>query len=277
MRATLEAVGLAAELTPIGRSAGGEEAGAYSDADRDAVGSADATLRLGWNDAAPPAAAPSAATVHDLAWLCRPLGLRVRLDPCRAYAGNPWIRGGNIDIMLFGDGSLETPASEAEAGWLESAWGYARRHGRRRVCLVASGERSDAPWADECRRLASGFDEIEFEEVASSLLLERGLREPSRARDVLLLSGPDGDRIRARAAELVGGRALVPSCRFGRESFLLEASGAVGAIRGAGVLCEWLGEGARAARIERALAGAFRDGADEIAARIIERLDNSDT
>ncbi len=220
-----------------------------------------------------------AAAAKSLARLLAPLGPSVRFQPCRAYPGNPWQRAAAFDTVVFGEGDPGERAGAPAA--FDAAWQYARKHGRGVTLVVdrrrAPGEAAATPdRLAAARAIARDFPQIAYEEADGAELLASESFAARASRDIFIASGSAGGRFAARVADQVGGAGFVPSARFGGETAIVESGLAgsrrgpaaarhapIAALLGAALLCEWLGETGRGARIERAVAAAIADGLPE--------------
>jgi isocitrate/isopropylmalate dehydrogenase len=293
----LGAAGLAADVVRIAAPRAGGAHGALgsgdggpgprlADADFAAAAAADGVLL-----AADPRGG-HALSPADLDRLLSAIAPSVRFLPCRAYAGSPWNRAEGIDLFVFGDGAEGAADRASRQALLETAWGFARRHGRRRVTLVASRMSAvDLPALDAAAELlASEHEEIELARVDAADDLLAAFGAP-RAHDIVVALADAWGPAAAAAAHLAGGAGFVPAVRFGAEAAIVEIGGApaghlargaarpergpdpppdmpIAAAVAARVLCEWLGEGGKAARIERAIAAAVRDELPRLRARL---------
>lgn len=248
----------------------------FAEGDADAIAAADAVLV-----AVDPAGArlsrllaPQLARrdARDLSWLLRPLRLAVHFEPCRSAAG---------DVILFGDGSHDALPAEPPGESLEAAFHFARKHGRRRVTVAFAREEwaGDArPVLEEARRAADGLAgvcAVAWEEADVEDLVGRASRGEFRDLDVVAAPGDAWARIEPLLADAAGGAPVVPSARFGEECAVLEVGCAgsraaaapladracpIAAIRAAALLCEWLGETGKGARIAAATDALLREG-----------------
>ncbi len=274
----LSADSLAVEPAWIGTDPAGSRArshaASFTEEDRALVAAADALL-LAVDPSGPRlerllAPAPAPGFARDLAWLLRPLRLTIRFEPCRGEVG---------DVVLFGDGGFDPPDAEARTALLEAAFHYARKHGRRRVGLAvapAEGAREARSLVDVARRVASGVPGVDLEEADVEELRARASRGGGpRDLDILVAPGGAWARLEPLLADAVGGAPVVPRARFGEESALLEAGCAgsraaapprperacpIAAIRAAALLCEWLGETGKGARVAAATDALLREG-----------------
>jgi hypothetical protein len=208
---------------------------------------------------------------QDLRWLLAPFRLAIRFERCRGAAG---------DVVLFGDGNLDAPVSEAPTAFLEAAFHFARKHARRSVTVALAGPEGAGearPALDAVRRAAAGLADVcgvAWDEAGVEEVLARAVRGALGELDVVAAPGEAWGRIEPVLADAAGGAPLVPSARFGEECALLEvgcagsrvAAGAgaeracpIAAIRAAALLCEWLGETGKGARIAAAADDVVRD------------------
>ena len=94
----------------------------------------------------------------------------------------------------------------------QAAFEAARHAGRRKVTAVHKDtvyRYGDGLFADECRKVAAGFPEIEFEEVIVDTFAMRLVMRPQQY-DVIVTTNLYGDILTDQAAGLVGGLGLAP-------------------------------------------------------------------
>ncbi len=94
----------------------------------------------------------------------------------------------------------------------QAAFESARHAGRRKVTAVHKDtvyRYGDGLFADECRKVAAAFPEIEFEEVIVDTFAMRLVMRPQQY-DVIVTTNLYGDILTDQAAGLVGGLGLAP-------------------------------------------------------------------
>jgi len=143
--------------------------------------------------------------------------------------------------------------------------------------------------------VASGFPDLHVEEMLVDTAAMRLVTEPERF-DVIVTTNLFGDILSDEAAGLVGGLGLAPSGNVGDGHALFEpvhgsapdiagrgVANPVGAILAAAMMLDYLGEGAAAERVRRAVRAVLRDGprtpdlggtatTDDVTSAIVEAL-----
>jgi len=97
------------------------------------------------------------------------------------------------------------------------AFDYARKYGRKKVSAVTKAnilKYTDGLFLSTAREVASGYPEIEYEEVLVDALCMQLVRNPQRF-DMLVLPNLYGDIISDLCAGLVGGLGLAPGANIG--------------------------------------------------------------
>lgn len=285
----LEGAGLSFRAAAIAPACGdgarlpGAARGRFTESDRAAVAACDAVFvavdpsgeRLGPLVEAPEPLGP-ATEAADLVWLLDPLDLAIRFQRCRSEAG---------EIALFGDGSLRKPTEAGRRALLDAAFQYARKHGHREVTLAfpsGVGSADARALSAHATAAAAGHTGLSFQEKPVQGLVERTTTTSSSVAagpGVVIAPGEAWAALAEKVADRFGGAARVPTARFGAESAVLESGLAgsrpaaaagppfaaeraapIAAIRAAALLCEWLGETGKGARIEAATSALLRVG-----------------
>lgn len=138
----------------------------------------------------------------------------------------------------------------------EAAFEAARLRPRRKVSAVHKNtvyRMGDGLFAEECRKVAARFPEVEFEEVIVDTCALRLVMNPQQY-DVLVTTNLYGDILTDEAAGLVGGLGLAPGLNAGERHAMAQAThGSAPDIAGKGVanpyamimsgkmLFDWLG------------------------------------
>ncbi len=150
----------------------------------------------------------------------------------------------------------------------EFAFDYAQKHGRRRVSAVHKAnimKLADGLFLNCCRRVATKYPGISYDEVIVDALCMQLVKDPSRF-DVLVLENLYGDIVSDLCAGLVGGLGIVPGANIGESCAVFEAvHGSAPDIAGknvanptalllsAALMLEWLGELEAAKYVRRAI------------------------
>ncbi len=179
------------------------------------------------------------------------------------------------------------------------AFGYAKRHGRKKIHAIHKAnimKLSDGLFLRSVRAVAAQFPEIEYKELIVDNACMQIVMDPQQF-DVLLLPNLYGDVMSDLAAGLVGGLGVVPSANIGDDCAMFEAvHGTAPDIVGKGLanptallmssilMLDHLGERTTARRIEVALEKVYREakhttrdvggpaGTDEFAEAVIAAL-----
>jgi isocitrate dehydrogenase (NAD+) len=171
--------------------------------------------------------------------------------------------------------SIKVITEKASTRIARFAFEYARENGRKRVTAVHKAnimKLSDGLFLDCFRKVSLEYPDITADDVIVDAACMKLAMDPSRF-DVLLLENLYGDIISDLAAGLVGGLGVVPGANLGLHSAIFESvHGSAPDIAGQGIanptalllsatmMLRHVGELDRAARIERALHAALRDG-----------------
>ncbi len=164
---------------------------------------------------------------------------------------------------------------EASVRIAKAAFGYAEKHGRKRVTAVHKAnimKLSDGLFLAAAREVARLYPAIRFDEVIVDNLCMQLVLRPEQY-DVLLAPNLYGDIISDLCAGLVGGLGLVPAANVGATGAIFEAvHGTAPDIAGknaanpaalllsAVMMLDYLGEAATAARIRAALEAVLAEG-----------------
>lgn len=224
--------------------------------------------------------------------LRRELGLFVNVRPVRTYPGIR-SRFERVDLVIFRENSedlyagIERMVDEgtAEAVKIISiratervarfALETMRRLGRRRLTVGHKAnvmKMTDGLFLETALRVAKDWPDIEVDQrVVDALCMELVMRP--EAFDALLLPNLYGDIVSDLAAGLAGGLGTAPGANFGEECAIFEAvhgsapdlagkdlANPMAMILSATMMLRHAGEGAAAARIERALEEVLAEG-----------------
>ena len=171
--------------------------------------------------------------------------------------------------------SLKIITERASTRIARFAFEYARAHARGRVSAVHKAnimKLSDGLFHDCCRRVASGFPEIRYDEIIVDNACMQLVLDPTRF-DVLLLENLYGDIVSDLCAGLVGGLGMAPGANIGEEAAVFEAvhgsapdiagrnlANPIALVLSAAMMLEHLGEAERARRVREAVSGVLAEG-----------------
>jgi isocitrate dehydrogenase (NAD+) len=150
----------------------------------------------------------------------------------------------------------------------EFAFQHAQKHGRRRVSAVHKAnimKLADGLFLNCCRRVATKYPTISYDEVIVDALCMQLVKDPTRF-DVLVLENLYGDIVSDLCAGLVGGLGVVPGANIGEGCAVFEAvHGSAPDIAGknvanptaillsAALMLDWLNEPEAAKQLRRAI------------------------
>jgi isocitrate dehydrogenase (NAD+) len=173
--------------------------------------------------------------------------------------------------------SLKIVTEAASLRIARHAFLLAEREGRREVCAVHKAnilKLSDGLFLECARRVARDHPGIAYREIIIDNCCMQLVKDPAQF-DVLLLENLYGDIVSDLCAGLVGGLGVVPGANLGESCAVFEAvhgsapdiagkrlANPAAVILSAAMLARHLGELARAAAIERAVAAALADPAN---------------
>ena len=170
--------------------------------------------------------------------------------------------------------SLKIITERASTRIARFAFGYARKHGRKKIHAIHKAnimKLSDGLFLTCTRKVAPEYPEIEYKELIIDNACMQIVLDPHQF-DLLLLTNLYGDIMSDLAAGLVGGLGVVPSGNIGENVAIFEAvHGTAPDIAGKGVanptallmsaimMLDHLNEGTAARRIETALHKVYRE------------------
>jgi isocitrate/isopropylmalate dehydrogenase len=156
-----------------------------------------------------------------------------------------------------------------------AAFEYAAKNGRTKVTVVHKANvvrATDGLFLDEVKRVAKDFPGIAFDEANVDAICMWLLKNPHNYQ-VLVAPNLYGDIISDLAAQMVGGLGFGCSGNIGTKLAVFEPShgsapkyagqykvNPIATILAARMMLDWLGETAKGARVERAVATVIRDG-----------------
>jgi isocitrate dehydrogenase (NAD+) len=121
--------------------------------------------------------------------------------------------------------SLKIITQTASMKIARSAFGYARREGRKKVTAIHKAnimKMSDGLFLKCCREVAAGFPDIQYNELIVDNACMQLVMRPETF-DLLVLPNLYGDIISDLAAGLVGGLGIVPGANIGDHHAVFEA------------------------------------------------------
>jgi len=158
---------------------------------------------------------------------------------------------------------------------VRAAFEHAKRHGRRKVTVVHKANvvrATDGLFLEEAKKVAAEYPGIPMDDANVDAICMWLLKNP-RSYDVLVAPNLYGDIISDLAAQMVGGLGFGCSGNIGEKLAVFEPShgsapkyagrykvNPLATILAAKMMLEWLGEAAKAERLERAVAAVIRDG-----------------
>jgi len=170
--------------------------------------------------------------------------------------------------------SLKIITERASTRIAKFAFGYAKRHGRKKIHAIHKAnimKLSDGLFLRSVRAVAEQFPQIEYKELIVDNACMQMVMDPMQF-DVLLLPNLYGDVMSDLAAGLVGGLGVVPSANIGDDCAMFEAvHGTAPDIAGKGfanptallmssiLMLDHLGEQTAAERIQNALDIVYRE------------------
>ncbi|RLF16516.1 MAG: NAD-dependent isocitrate dehydrogenase [Thermoprotei archaeon] len=226
--------------------------------------------------------------------------LRLQLDlyanvrPFKSYPGVPCLRP-DIDFVIVRENTedvykgweFEVVPSEAavclrpityrgSCRIAEYAFRLAKQRGKKlRVTAVHKANvmrLTCGLFAKACRDVASRYSEVSFDEMYIDACAMQLIRRPHEF-DVIVTTNMFGDILSDEAAALVGGLGLAPAANIGERHAIFEpVHGSAPKYAGKGVanpcstilaakmMLEWLGEVEAAAKLEKAVEEALREG-----------------
>ena len=171
--------------------------------------------------------------------------------------------------------SLKIITQNASTRIARAAFEWARREGRKKVSAIHKAnimKLSDGLFLKCCREVASGFPEIQYNElIVDNACMQLVIRPETF--DVLVLPNLYGDIVSDLAAGLVGGLGIVPGANIGDAHAIFEAvhgtapdiagkglANPTALMQSAALMLAHIGEREAAARLERALRGVYAAG-----------------
>jgi isocitrate/isopropylmalate dehydrogenase len=158
---------------------------------------------------------------------------------------------------------------------VRAAFEYAKQSGRTKVTVVHKANvvrATDGLFLEEARKVAAGYPGIQMDEANVDAICMWLLKNP-KSYEVLVAPNLYGDIISDLAAQMVGGLGFGCSGNIGEQLAVFEPShgsapkyagqykvNPIATILAAKMMLDWLGEGEKAARLERAVATVIREG-----------------
>ena len=158
---------------------------------------------------------------------------------------------------------------------LRAAFDFARRNKRRKVTVVHKANvvrATEGMFLDVAREVHNEYSEIEMDDANVDAICMWLLKNPSNY-DVLVATNMFGDIISDLAAQMVGGLGFGCSGNIGEKLAVFEPShgsapkyagqykvNPIATILSAKMMLDWLGEGEKAAALERAVGAVLQEG-----------------
>jgi isocitrate/isopropylmalate dehydrogenase len=158
---------------------------------------------------------------------------------------------------------------------VRAAFEHARKFGRKKVTVVHKANvvrATDGLFLEEARKVGKDFPEIAFDEANVDAICMWLLKNP-HSYEVLVAPNLYGDIISDLAAQMVGGLGFGCSGNIGTKLAVFEPShgsapkyagqykvNPIATILAAKMMLDWLGETAKGARLEQAVAAVIREG-----------------
>jgi len=158
---------------------------------------------------------------------------------------------------------------------VRAAFEYAAQHGRKKVTVVHKANvvrATDGLFLEEARKAAADFPGIAMDDANVDAICMWLLKNPM-SYEVLVAPNLYGDIISDLAAQMVGGLGFGCSGNIGEKLAVFEPShgsapkyagqykvNPIATILAAKMMLDWLGEAAKAERLERAVAAVIRAG-----------------
>jgi len=203
-------------------------------------------------------------------------GIEFARDSAEALRFVDFIRDATGDIVRRDSGlSIKAISETGTRRIVKFAFDYARANKRRKVTAIHKAnimKYSDGLFQSVAREVASGYPDIEFEDMLVDALCMRLVVRPQQF-DVLVLPNLYGDIVSELCAGLVGGLGFAPGANIGDEVAVFEATHGSApkhagknkvnpmAMMLSGVLMlRHLSEAKAADRLEKAIAGVVAEG-----------------
>jgi len=171
--------------------------------------------------------------------------------------------------------SIKVITEKASTRIARYAFEYARTHGRKRITSVHKAnimKLSDGLFLDCCRKVATGFPEITYDELIVDNCCMQLVLDPTRF-DMLLLENLYGDIVSDLCAGFIGGLGMAPGANIGEEAAIFEAvhgsapdiagknlANPIALILSATLLLDHIGEHQAADRVRAAVNAVLREG-----------------
>ncbi len=205
---------------------------AMPEATLEAIRSSDACLK-----------APVGESARDvIVFLRSELDLYANIRPARSYPGMPALRedidlvivrentedvytGGEVDLGGGAGVALRTVSDGASERIARCAFEEARaRAKKRRVTCVHKANVmriTDGIFSRACARVASEYEDIEFDEMYVDACAMNLIREPQKF-DVIVTTNMFGDILSDESAQAVGGLGMAPAANIGESAAIFE-------------------------------------------------------
>ncbi len=171
--------------------------------------------------------------------------------------------------------SCKVNTKQASERIVRAAFEFAKRTGRKKVTVVHKANvvrATDGLFLEEARRVAADYQEIAMDEANVDAICMWLLKNP-KSYEVLVAPNLYGDIVSDLAAQMVGGLGFGCSGNIGEQLAVFEPShgsapkyagqykvNPVATILAAKMMLDWLGETAKGAAVEAAVADVIREG-----------------
>ena len=158
---------------------------------------------------------------------------------------------------------------------LRAAFDFARQHKRRKVTVIHKANvvrATEGMFLEIAREVHKEFPDIEMDDANVDAICMWLLKNPSNY-DVLVATNMFGDIVSDLAAQMVGGLGFGCSGNIGQRLAVFEPShgsapkyagqykvNPIATILSVKMMLDWLGEAAKASKVEQAVAAVIRDG-----------------
>ena len=182
-----------------------------------------------------------------------------------------------LEVMVQPDvaQSLKIITRKGSTRIAESAFAYARKHGRKKIHAIHKAnimKLSDGLFLDCCRKVAAEYPEITYaEHIVDNTCMQLVLNP--HQYDVILTENLYGDILSDLCSAFVGGLGLVPGANLGKDCAIFEAvhgsapdiagqdkANPTALLQSAVLMLDYLDEGATAMLVQGAIATVFADG-----------------
>jgi 3-isopropylmalate dehydrogenase len=219
------------------------------------------------------------------------LNLYANIRPAKVYPNVPNVKG-QMDMVMVRENTeclykriqdggpdwgvaLRVITRQASERIAKYAFELARKEGRKRVTCVHKSnmlETTCGLFQDSCRKVASGYNDIGYNEEIVDACAMKMVMYPERF-DVVVTTNLFGDILSDLAAGVVGGLGLAPSGNIGDKMAVFEPvhgsapdiagkgiANPIAQLLSAGMMLDWLGEKQAAKALEASIVEVLREG-----------------